>query len=88
MSVTEVNPPIVPSIVKEWVQANPMPTLLVTKDLELLAVNDAFTKLLTQLALGAKELLRGHLSEDRPVTPAYAVCWCDGDTEDEPPDAV
>ncbi len=29
-----------------------------------LAVNEAFTKLLAQLVLGAKELLRGHLSED------------------------
>ena len=44
--------------------ANPMPTLLVTKDLALLAVNDAFTKLLTRLALGVDGLLQGHLSDD------------------------
>ena len=67
MSITNAPSPTVPSIVREWVHANPMPTLLITKDLQLLAVNDAFTKLLTQLALGVKELLRGHLSEDGSV---------------------
>ena len=64
MPITNVDLPTVPSIVREWVQANPMPTLLVTKKLELLVVNDAFTELLTRLALGVDGLLRGHLSDD------------------------
>ena len=51
-------------MVSQWVQANPMPTLLVTKDLETLVINEAFTTLLTELDLGVKELLRGLLSED------------------------
>ena len=69
MFSTKATPPPVPAIVREWVQANPMPTLLVTKDLETLAINEAFTTLLTQLDLRVKELLRGVLFEDGSLHP-------------------
>lgn len=54
----------VPKIVKAWVEANPLPTLLVTTDkLETLTANQAFAILLMQNNLRTADLLHGLSTE-------------------------
>ena len=57
----------VPDAVREWVRANPLPTLLLTEEFATLATNEAFTDLLAQLSLDTEAFLRGPLGDNLPA---------------------
>ena len=67
-------PIVVPDPVTEWVQVNPLPTLLATEEHKVLVINQPFRELLAQTKLGVADFLTEH-TDKAPAATSNAELW-------------